>query len=125
MIKTGMLSLIVLLLLFPFFFFSHVSAKAGLTEDQALKILLSSIEKDRLYGNHPTSCLAFFPDERGKDYYEFRVRENHGGRCPGSPNTPSTIDRFRIDRSTKKIQWYDKQDHLRTVKAFKKSRSGI
>ena len=122
MIKTAMLSLIVLLLLVPFFVFSHVSAKAKLSEDQALKVLLSSIEEDGLYGSNPDmSCFSVFAEERSKDYYDFSVHKNRGGRCSGDPNRSPTVDRFRVDRSTKTIQWYDEKDRLRTVKAFKKA----
>jgi hypothetical protein len=121
MIKTAMLSLIVLLLLVPFLFFSHVSAKAKLSEDQALKVLLSSIEDDALYGINPDmSCLSVFAEERDKEYFDFSVRQSRGGKCPGDGNASPKIDRFRVDRSTKKIQWYDNQDRLRGLKAFKK-----
>jgi hypothetical protein len=123
MIKTAMLSLIVILLLFPFFVSSHVSTKARLNEDQALKTLLSSIEKDRLYGSYPTSCLSVLAGEKEKGYYEFRVYKNHGGGCPGNPNVSPKIDRFTVDRSTKKVQWQDEKGELRTIEAFKKSRS--
>ena len=121
MMKTAMLSLIAILLLVPFFFFSHVSAKAKLNEDQAMKVLLSSIEEDGLYGSNPDmSCLSIFAEERNRDYYDFSVRKNRGGKCPGDPNASPTVDRFRVDRSSKKIEWHDEKDRLRALKVFQK-----
>ena len=125
MIKAGVLSLFVLLLLVPVFFFSNVNAKAKLNEEQALKVLHTAIEKDNLYGSRANmSCLTVFTEERGKDYFDFSVHENHGGNCPGNPNASPVTDRFRVDRSTKRIQWYDPvDDHPVSLKSFLKSRS--
>jgi hypothetical protein len=121
--KTAMLCLIVLVLLIPFLFLSHVSAKARLNEDQALKVLLSSMKEEGLYGSMlDTSCFSIFAEERDKDYFDFTVHENRGGNCPGSVNASPTVQRFRVDRSTKRVQWVDGADRLRPLKAFKKSR---
>ncbi len=125
MIKAGVLSFVVLLLLVPVFFFSNVNAKAKLNEEQALKVLLAAIEKDRLYGAHANmSCLTVFAEEREKEYFDFSVHENHGGNCPGNPNASPVVDRFRVDRSTRRIQWYDPADDRPVgLKSFLKSRS--
>jgi hypothetical protein len=124
MIKAGVLSLVALLLLLPVFFFSNVNAKGKLSEEQALKVLLSTIEEDDLYGPRTDmSCLTVFAQERDKDYFDFSVQENHGNNCPGNPNASPVIDRFRVDRSTRKIQWYDpSKDRLVGLKNFRKSK---
>jgi hypothetical protein len=125
MMKNGLLFLVVLVLLIPLFFLSSVSAKARLTEEQALKVLISTIEKEKLYGNDPNmSCLSISPGESGKDHFDFSVHENHGGKCPGNPNASPGVDRFRVERSTRKVQWYDPgEDRLLSLRAFTKSKS--
>jgi hypothetical protein len=125
MMRAGLLSFVVLLLLIPVFFFSNVNAKARLNEDQALKVMLSAIQKDGLYGSDPNmSCFTVFTEEREKDHFDFSVHKNRGGNCPGSPNGPPAVDRFRIDRSTKKIQWYNPTEgRAVNIKSFLKSRS--
>ncbi len=84
----------------------HALADASLTEEQALDILVSRIKKDKLYDSWTTlSCLSFMTEDRTKHYFNFSIHEKHGGKCPGDPNTYPTVDRFRVNRFTKKIQW--------------------
>jgi hypothetical protein len=123
--KNALLFLMVLFLLTPILFLSNVSAKARLTEEQALKVLISTIQKEKLYGNDLNmSCLSIFPGESGKDHFDFSVHENHGGNCPGNPNAPPVADRFRVERSSRKVQWYGPgEDRPLSLRAFTKSRS--
>jgi hypothetical protein len=94
-----------ILIIFPY---SNVLAEKQLTEKQSLDILTAQIQKDKLYDSWITlSCLQFFTDESTKDYFDFAIHEKHGGQCPGDPNTSPVVDRFRVDRLTKKIQWYE------------------
>jgi hypothetical protein len=125
MIKTGLLCLAAVSLLFPAFLFSTVNAKARLSEEQALKVLVSAIQKDAPPGSHTdASCLSISPGESGRDHFDFSVQENYGGTCPGNPNASPRTDRFRVDRSTKKVEWYDPAGgHPRALKAFLNSRS--
>ena len=111
MLKNGLLFLVILFLLVPLFFLSSVNAKARLNQEQALKVLISTIQKEKLYGNDPNmSCLSISSGESGKDHFDFSVRENHGGNCPGNPNASPVSDRFRVERSTRKVQWYDQTE---------------
>ena len=91
-----------LLIVFP------VLAEKRLTEQQAQDILAAQIQKDKLYDSWTAlSCLFFLAEEKTKDHFDFAIREKHGGRCAGDPNTSPIVDRFRLDRLTKKIQWYE------------------
>jgi hypothetical protein len=125
MMKNGLFFLIILFLLVPMLFLSNVSAKARLNEEQALKALVSAIQKERLYGKDPNmSCLSISSEESGKDHFTFSVRESHGGNCPGNPNSSPVSDRFRVDRTTRKVQWYNPaEDRPLSLRAFLKSKS--
>jgi hypothetical protein len=125
MMKTGLLCIAIVFLLVPVFIFSNVNAKAKLSEEQALNVLLAAIEKDNLYGAKPNmSCFTIFSEEQGKDHFDFSVHKNRGSNCPGNPNDSSIMDRFRVDRSSRKIQWYNPADgRPLALKAFLKSRS--
>ena len=69
------------------------------------------------------SCLLFLTEERAKNYFDFAIREKHGDGCPGDPNTAPIVDRFRVNRVTKNIQWYDPvEDELRPYKTMLKLR---
>jgi hypothetical protein len=98
-----------LLIVFPC---SNVHAEKELTEQQALDILAAQIQKDKLYDSWAPnlSCLLFFTEEKTKDHFNIAIREKHGGQCAGDPNTSPIVDRFRVDRLTGKIQWYDPVD---------------
>jgi len=123
--KTGLLCVAIVFLLVPVLIFSNVNAKARLSEEQALNILLEAIEKDKLYGSKPNmSCFTIFTDEQDKDHFDFSVHKNRGSNCPGNPNESPIIDRFRVDRSSRKVQWYHPSDgRPLALKAFLKSKS--
>jgi len=95
-----------ILIIFPY---SNVLAGKQLTEKQALDILATQIQKDKLYDSWAPnlSCLLFFTEEKTEEYFAFGIHEKHGGQCAGDPNTSPIVDRFRVDRLTKKIQWYE------------------
>ena len=106
--KISLSSLILFLSLLIVFPCSNVLAGKQLTERQALDILVAQIQKDKLYDSWTTlSCLLFLTEEKTKDHFDFGIHEKHGGKCPGDPNTSPIVDRFRVDRLTRKIQWYE------------------
>ena len=107
--KISLRSFILFLSLLIAFPCSNVLAGNTLTEQQALDILAARILKDKLYDSWAPnlSCLLFLTEEKANDYFDFAIREKHGGKCPGDPNTSPIVDRFRVNRSTKIIQWYD------------------
>jgi len=64
-------------------------------------------------------------EEKAEDYFDFAIHEKHGGGCPGDSNTSPVVDRFRVNRLTKKIQWYEPaQGELRPYGAVLKARRG-
>jgi hypothetical protein len=112
-------------ILFAFTLFApNMEAKAPLTEKQALDLLTSRIQKDKLYDSWTTlSCLSIFidtsltdPDERDK-YFDITIREKHDGKCPGDPLTAPLVDHFRVNRRNSAIQWYDPDLDLHPYKA--------
>lgn len=108
MIKVHVSSIILLILLLTMFPCQPVLGENQLTEQQALDILVGHIQKDKLYDSWTTlSCLYFLPEENTKEYFDIGIYEKHGGKCPGDPNTSPVVDRFRVDRSSSKIQWYE------------------
>jgi hypothetical protein len=99
------LVLLSLLIMFPC---HDVLAGKQLTELQALDILTAQIRKDKLYAGWTSlSCLSFMTEVKTKDHFDFAIHEKHGGKCPGDPNTAPIVDRFRVNRLTGKILWYD------------------
>ncbi len=97
--------LLCLLVIYPH---QKVLGENQLTEDQALTVLITQIKKDKLYDSWTTmSCLQFFTEEKTKQYFDFAIHEKHDGKCPGDPDTWPIVDRFRVDRSTRKIQWFE------------------
>ncbi len=107
--KISLLSLVLFLSLLIVFPCPNVLAEKQLTEQQALDILAARLLKDKLYDSWAPnlSCLLFFTEEKTNDYFDFALRERHGGECPGNPNTAPVVDRFRVNRLTKIIQWYE------------------
>jgi hypothetical protein len=115
---------VLFLSLFIVFLYSIADAGSLLTEDQAASILISRVKKDNLYSSWTTqSCLSFIHEGKTNDHFDIAVREKHGGKCPGDPDTFPIVDRFRINRSTKKIRWYDPiEDGWRPYKDVLESR---
>jgi hypothetical protein len=101
-----------------------IDAKAPLTEKQALDLLISRIQKDKLYDNWTTlSCLSIFIDSSLNDtserarYFDITIREKHEGKCPSDPLTSPVVDHFRVNRLTGEIQWYDPDLDLQPYRA--------
>ena len=120
--------LLIFCLLFSTFIFSvncDAVANSRLTERQALDVLISRIKMDKAYDSWAPnlSCILFLTEEKTNNYFDFAVREKHGDGCPGDPNTAPIVDRFRVNRVTKNIQWYDPvEDELRPYKTMLKLR---
>ncbi len=87
-------------------------------------ILMSKVQKDKLYDSWTTmSCLSFLVERKTGKYIELAVREKHGGNCPGDPDTYPIVDRFRIHRKSKRIEWLEiVQDEWRPYKEVLKER---
>jgi hypothetical protein len=84
------------------------SASNPLDEDHALNLLVAQIQKDKLYDSWTSlACLSFVTEEKTKKFIEFAILEKHGGKCPGDPNTSPVVDRFKVNRFTHKIEWFE------------------
>jgi len=84
------------------------NAKNLLDEENALKALVSQIQKDKLYDSWTNlACLTFITEENTKRHFDFAIHEKHSGKCPGDPNTAPVVDRFRVNRLTHKIEWFE------------------
>lgn len=83
-------------------------AARRLSEAEARKLLVRTIERDGVYTSWTRiECLSFLIESRRSAWFEFAVREKHGGGCVGDPDTAPIVDRFRVMRSTGKLLWYD------------------
>ena len=84
------------------------SASNPLDEKHVLDVLVAQIQKDKLYESWTSlACLSFVTEEKTKKFIDFAILEKHGGKCPGDPNTSPVVDRFRVNRLTHKIEWFE------------------
>jgi len=84
------------------------NAESMLSEEQSLNVLLTNIKKDKLYENWTTmECLSFVSEDGEDGYHDVTVLEKHGSGCPGDPVTAPVVDRFRVNRLTKLIEWFE------------------
>ena len=106
--KMRLLILVAFISILALFPSSNTFAENRLTEQQALDVLMAKVQKDKLYDSWTTiSCLSFLVEEKTKVYIDIAIREKHEGKCEGDPNTSPIVDRFRVHRMTKRIQWYE------------------
>jgi hypothetical protein len=96
--------------LFAFALFTQTSivyAKVS-NEAEAVKNLLSKINKTQVYGRWlKPGCSKIVIESKSTDFYDMVVYEKHSGNCEGDPNTSPVIDRFRVSRKTNSVLWYD------------------
>ncbi len=111
-------------LLLTLFFTMPASASSPLDEEHELNVLVTQIKKDKLYDSWTSmACLSFVTEEKTKKFVVFAILEKHGGKCPGDPNTSPAVDRFRVNRLTHKIEWFEPTEgELKPYKAVLKFR---
>ena len=86
---------------------SMISARA-LTEDAALNILLHKLEQDHVYAKRISlDCVTFDTEETTRTYFQVALREKHNKKCGGDPDITPVIDRYRVNRASGKLDWYD------------------
>jgi hypothetical protein len=122
--KMRLLILVAFISILALFPSSNTFAENRLTEQQALDVLMAKVQKDKLYDSWTTiSCLSFLVEEKTKVYINIAIREKHDGKCEGDPNTSPIVDRFRVHRMTKRVQWYEPAEgEYHPYKAVLKSR---
>ena len=124
--NTRLLFLVPSLFLLGVFLCSNAFADNRLTEQQALDVVMAKVQKDKLYDSWTTaSCLHFLVEEKTKVYVDIAIREKHEGKCEGDPDTSPIVDRFRVHRMTKRIQWYEPvEGEFHPYRAVLKARLG-
>jgi hypothetical protein len=85
----------------------HAGPKThSLNEDAALSLLLRALKRDQVYAKRISlDCVTFDTEEKTGAYFQFALRENHTAKCGGDPDTAPVIDRYRVDRASRKIEW--------------------
>ena len=89
-----------------------VGAKAGprsrpLNEDAAVDLLYRTLKRDRVYEHRIAwDCIAVGTEETTYAYFDFVLREIHNAKCRGAPEWSPVIDRYRVYRRSRKIEWY-------------------
>lgn len=83
-------------------------SKRSLNEDAALKLLLRTLQHDQVYAKRISlDCVTFDTEETTGAYFQFALRENHTAKCGGDPDTNPVVDRYRVYRTSGKIELYD------------------
>jgi hypothetical protein len=109
-----MIKTIALLVILTIAMFSLATAHAGpkthpLNEDAALDLLLRTLKHDGVYEKRISlDCVTFGTEETTNAYFEFVLRENHTENCGGDPDVSPTVDRYRVYRTSRKIEWLDR-----------------
>ena len=91
----------------------HAGSKSHpLNEDAALDLLQRTLQRDRVYEKRITwDCISYGTEEATNVYFEFVFREIHNTKCGGDPEINPAIDRYRVYRSSRKIEhWEAAQD---------------
>ena len=79
-----------------------------LNEDAALNILLHTLQRDHAYEKRISlDCVTFDTENTTRTYFEVALREKHNAKCGGDPETSPVVDRYRINRASGKIEWYN------------------
>lgn len=95
-------------LLIALFVALPASASNPLDDEDALDLLIAQIQKDKLYESRTRlTCLSFVTEEKTQKFIDFAILEKHRGNCPGDPNTSPVVDRFRVNRFTYIIEWFE------------------
>jgi hypothetical protein len=81
-------------------------------EDTALNLLQRILKRNRVYEKRIAwECISYGTEETTNACFEFVLREIHSSKCGGDPETSPAIDRYRVYRSSRKIeQWAAAQD---------------
>lgn len=93
---------------------SPVALQAGprshsLHEDAALALLERTLSHDHIYTHRISlDCITYGTEETTDAYFQFVLRENHNAKCGGDPEISPVIDRYRVYRTSGKIEWLER-----------------
>lgn len=101
-----------LLLLFGLLACSAAMAKPVKTADQAMDLVMKSVEKNWLL-DIPKACVFLVENGSTDLYWGIDVRENHTESCGGDPDTAPRLMSYQVNKHTGKlctdsIKWADK-----------------
>lgn len=84
-----------------------------LDEEAALAFLEHTLKRDRVYSHRISlDCVTYGTEETTHAYFQFVLRENHNAKCGGDPDVSPVVDRYRVYRRSRKIEWLEKiEDH--------------
>ena len=81
---------------------------ASAANDKAVSALMQRIRREHLYTRWTTlQCLDFYIEACTSRRVDIAVRQQHDQTCGGDPDTSPVVDRFRVNKATGAIQWYD------------------
>ena len=79
-----------------------------LDEDAALALLMRTLKHDKIYARRISlDCVTYGTEETTAAYFQFVLRENHTAPCGGDPETSPVVDRYRVRRTSGKIEWLE------------------
>jgi hypothetical protein len=80
----------------------------GKSADAAARSLVKRIRAERLYESWAKEgCLAYQMEGCDSKRIDVVVREVHSPACGGDPATGPVVDRFRVSRDGKRMEWYN------------------
>ncbi|MBF0785787.1 hypothetical protein E4T80_09975 [Muribacter muris] len=89
-------------LLFGLLACSATMAKSVKTADQAMDLVMTSVEKNRLL-NIPKACVFLMENGSTDVYWGIDVRENHTENCGGDPDTAPRLMSYEVNKKTGKL----------------------
>jgi len=73
----------------------------------AMRKLQNKLRVQKVYeGRHEQQCLRFFIEDCNGKIANIAVRERHDETCGGDLATEPVVDRFRLHKKGKRIEWY-------------------
>lgn len=80
-------------------------------KNDAINLVRQKINTDKLYEwSKYDECLAYVIETTTEVNYDIGVHEDHQGRCGGDKSTFPIVDRFRVERATGTVMWYNVED---------------
>ena len=52
-------------------------------------------------------CLTYMAEGEINRHFDIAIREKHNEKCGGDPARAPVVDRFRVLRGTRTVQWFD------------------
>jgi len=96
------------LLLSPTAFADRHTTCEGQNEAPHVERLAQRVSRANLFASWAQpQCLRYALEVCSAEFVDIAIRETHGGPCDGDPATAPVVDRFRVYRSSERIDWYD------------------